>query len=494
MDSILDSMQHSMAHSTMHFMKEAFNEAQKALGVSDPNPAVGAIVVDSNQTIIGRGHTQEAGQAHAEVMALNDAASSLLSAGDLSNSVLYVTLEPCSHYGRTPPCTIAIEKSGIRKVVIARRDPSEKVQGISYLESIGIEVSVIPQDLFIEEVFWTLGPFFTSEKYKKPQVYLKWAQTAKGNLGPASGNSGNITSVASREIVHRLRRKFHATLVTPGTVRADSPSLNIRDGALSLKGVIQGDSFLRNMLLALDEPDVTMLDSEQLSATLDNPRGRINDKSKDNTKDNTKDKTKDKTNVNSKDKLIDVSNNTTKGIIKNDTKGNPNKKKDHPVRYFMLPGITKEWNSDALDAFLLKQKNIGGNFRFLTDDKNLYKQLVDEAYTATFIEDFNDPETWLTSLYEDGVTQLMIEAGPAFAELLTAKDIPHSYLCFSTSFSPDWDDQGREFSLSQELTNRNGGLDSDVELPEALKDFHHETISIDAQNYQEYLHVFSKFL
>ena len=148
-------------------------------------------------------------------------------------SFLKVTLEPCSHYGKTPPCVESIVRYGISKVIIATIDFSDfsgKVngKGIQFLKDNGITVEILDSSLFDTEKYFTLNPFFYKEKYNKPKIYLKWAQTKEGWLAPINNTSGSISSLLSKEILHRLRKIFTAVITTPGTIIYDKPMLNSR--------------------------------------------------------------------------------------------------------------------------------------------------------------------------------------------------------------------------------------------------------------------------
>jgi len=230
----------------MNYLHEAFMQSVYAVGNSDPNPPVGAVLVDQNDNIIGAGYTQQYGSHHAEVMAVEDAIKKN-GRGSAAGSTLYVTLEPCSHYGKTPPCTNLIKESGIARVVIVAPDQTEKVAGAQALKSYGVEVQWADIQSYREELLWTIDGFHFFQKNKRPRVMLKWAQTKNGWLAPMDGPSGPVSGSYSREAVFRMRKLFHCTLVTPATVYHDRPSLNPRfNGHCKLPGL--GDSFLGNLL------------------------------------------------------------------------------------------------------------------------------------------------------------------------------------------------------------------------------------------------------
>jgi diaminohydroxyphosphoribosylaminopyrimidine deaminase/5-amino-6-(5-phosphoribosylamino)uracil reductase len=234
----------------MNYLHEAFIQSIYATGNSDPNPPVGAVLTSRNDKIIGIGYTQSYGSHHAEVMAIEDAKKNH-GVDSLIGSTLYVTLEPCNHYGKTPPCTTAIKENRIGKVVIASLDQTEKVNGFEELKSSGIQVELANVENFHEQLLWTIDGFHFAQKHKIPRVMLKWAQTKSGWLAPEFGASGAISNSLSREVVFRLRRLFHSVLVTPGTVYHDRPLLTPRyDRNYSIK--INNNGFLSKMLRSFE--------------------------------------------------------------------------------------------------------------------------------------------------------------------------------------------------------------------------------------------------
>ncbi|WP_031515252.1 bifunctional diaminohydroxyphosphoribosylaminopyrimidine deaminase/5-amino-6-(5-phosphoribosylamino)uracil reductase RibD [Desulfofalx alkaliphila] len=206
--------------SDRHFMKEALQLAAKAEGYTSPNPMVGAVVVKNNM-VVGKGYHQRAGSPHAEVHALREA-------GDQARgATLYVTLEPCCHYGRTPPCTEAIKAAGIRKVVVAMTDPNPKVagKGIEILKEAGIEVV---SGVLEEEAARLNEIFLKYISHNKPLVALKAAVSLDGKIATSTGESQWITGSESRNYAHVLRHRYDAILVGVNTVLIDNPSLTTR--------------------------------------------------------------------------------------------------------------------------------------------------------------------------------------------------------------------------------------------------------------------------
>lgn len=203
-----------------YFMQRALELASKAAGRTSPNPLVGAVVVKDGE-IVGEGYHRRAGEPHAEVVAL-------AAAGENSrNATLYVTLEPCNHYGKTPPCTEAVIKAGISTVYVAALDPNPLVsgRGIARLREAGIHVNVG----LMEKEACELNRFFVKFITRGlPYVALKTAMTLDGKIATRTGNSRWITNERSREYVHQLRNIYDAVLVGIGTVLADDPLLSTR--------------------------------------------------------------------------------------------------------------------------------------------------------------------------------------------------------------------------------------------------------------------------
>ena len=202
-------------------MRRAIELARRGEGRVEPNPAVGAIVADSTGTILGEGWHQEYGGPHAEVQALNEAGSAALGA------TLYVTLEPCCHFGKTPPCSRAVIAAGIRRVVIAMRDPNPRVNGggIDELRTAGIIVEV---GLLESDAKCLVGPFVHLITQQRPWFHAKWAMTLDGKIATRKGHSRWITNEASRAVVHKLRGRMDGILIGIGTALADDPALTAR--------------------------------------------------------------------------------------------------------------------------------------------------------------------------------------------------------------------------------------------------------------------------
>jgi len=202
------------------WMQRAIALAWRARGRVAPNPAVGAVVVREG-IIVGEGCTKPPGGPHAEIVALNQAGERARGA------TLYVTLEPCAHYGRTPPCVDAILRAGIRRVVIAIRDPYPEVdgRGIAALRAAGLEVDV---GLEAKAAAAVVAGYLKRLRTGLPEVTLKYAMTLDGRLATRTGHSRWITGPEARRYAHQLRDRHDAILVGVGTVLQDDPELTTR--------------------------------------------------------------------------------------------------------------------------------------------------------------------------------------------------------------------------------------------------------------------------
>lgn len=203
-----------------NYMKRALELASKGMGSVNPNPLVGAVIVKDGK-IIGEGYHEEFGKAHAEVNAFLHATE------DVEGAEMYVTLEPCSHYGKTPPCALKIIEKKIKKVYISQLDPNPLVHlnGVRMLEDAGIEVEY---GILEEEAKKQNEIFLKYIQTKIPYVALKYAMTLDGKIATSTGDSKWITNEKSRRFVHDLRHAYQAILVGVGTVLADNPKLNTR--------------------------------------------------------------------------------------------------------------------------------------------------------------------------------------------------------------------------------------------------------------------------
>jgi diaminohydroxyphosphoribosylaminopyrimidine deaminase/5-amino-6-(5-phosphoribosylamino)uracil reductase len=210
-----------MKFSTTELMSMAMNEGERARLHAPPNPWVGALIVNDQGVIVGEGHTQAPGESHAEIEALRRA-------GDAARgATMVVTLEPCSHTGRTGPCADAIIAAGIARVVVGMVDPDPRVagSGIALLKASGVDVEVgVEKDAVAAQ----LAPYLWQRVTARPYVVAKIASTLDGVVAMADGSSQWITGPGARRDAHLLRAQSQAILVGAGTVRADNPELTAR--------------------------------------------------------------------------------------------------------------------------------------------------------------------------------------------------------------------------------------------------------------------------
>ncbi len=202
-------------------MALALSLGRRGQGRCWPNPAVGCVVVKDGR-IVGRGHTQPGGRPHAETEAL--AMAGVAARG----ATAYVTLEPCAHHGKTPPCAQALIDAGVARVVVAVEDSDGRVagQGFQMLQDAGIQVDV---GVLADEAAYDLEGFFLKTEQGRPFVTLKLATTLDGRIATATGESQWITGPEARRRVHMMRARHDAVMVGGGTARADDPSLTVRD-------------------------------------------------------------------------------------------------------------------------------------------------------------------------------------------------------------------------------------------------------------------------
>ncbi len=202
-------------------MAHALALAEKGQGSVEPNPPVGAVLVDDDLQLLGTGFHQQFGGPHAEVNAI-------AATGDACRgATMYVTLEPCAHHGKTPPCVDAVVEAGIRRVIVAVKDPVDhgSGSGIDRLRAEGVEVEV---GLLQEQAERLIAPWATFQLQQRPYVHAKWAMTLDGRIASRTGHSQWISNASSRALVHRLRGRMDAIIVGIGTVLADDPLLTAR--------------------------------------------------------------------------------------------------------------------------------------------------------------------------------------------------------------------------------------------------------------------------
>ncbi len=209
-----------MNEADRRWMQHALELAEYGRGFVEPNPLVGAVVVRNDQ-LVGEGWHERYGQAHAEVNAL-------AAAGDAARgATLYVTLEPCCHRGKTPPCTAAILQAGIQRVVAAMLDPFPQVagQGFVLLRAAGVAVEI---DVALDQARRLNAPYLKLLAIGRPYIHAKWAMSLDGKIATRTGDSRWISSAASRERAHTLRVRMDAIIIGAGTARRDDPLLTAR--------------------------------------------------------------------------------------------------------------------------------------------------------------------------------------------------------------------------------------------------------------------------
>jgi diaminohydroxyphosphoribosylaminopyrimidine deaminase/5-amino-6-(5-phosphoribosylamino)uracil reductase len=203
-----------------YFMKKALGLAEKGRGFTSPNPMVGAVVVQ-NDSVVGKGYHEVLGGAHAEVNAIKDAGQLV------KGATLYVTLEPCNHTGKTPPCTKKVLESGISRIVVAMKDPNPEVKGggIDYLKTHGVSITL---GVCEDEAKKLNEAYLKYIITRRPFVTVKCASTLDGQIATRTGDSKWVTGEASRKFVHMLRHAVDAIMVGTNTVKKDNPSLTTR--------------------------------------------------------------------------------------------------------------------------------------------------------------------------------------------------------------------------------------------------------------------------
>ncbi len=217
---------HAQNAQDRYFMMLAIEQAKRGLYTTRPNPAVGCVIVQAEQ-IVGQGFHPKAGEPHAEVFALNEAGT------QAAGATAYVTLEPCSHTGRTPPCALALVAAKVNRVVIAGLDPNPQVagRGVKLLEQAGIEVTV---GVLTGQAEVLNRGFLKAMRTQMPYVRLKIATSLDGRTAMASGESKWITSTDAREDVQKLRAQSGVIITGSETVITDNPQLNVRSRQLAV--------------------------------------------------------------------------------------------------------------------------------------------------------------------------------------------------------------------------------------------------------------------
>jgi diaminohydroxyphosphoribosylaminopyrimidine deaminase / 5-amino-6-(5-phosphoribosylamino)uracil reductase len=251
------------------YMRRCLELACKAEGLTYPNPMVGSVIVHDG-LIIGEGYHLRSGGPHAEVIAIN----SVSDRQKLKESTLYVSLEPCSHFGKTPPCSDYIISCSIPRVVIGTTDSNEKVsgRGITKLQEAGCEVKV---GVLGEECRWLNRRFFTYHEKKRPYIILKWARSADGYIdlirtAEMKAEPNWITGKAERCLVHKWRSEEQSILAGGNTVRTDDPGLNVRfwAGRNPLRIILSGSGNISSEAAVFNEEEKILLFTENAGLKL----------------------------------------------------------------------------------------------------------------------------------------------------------------------------------------------------------------------------------
>lgn len=240
-------------------MKRCIELAENGLGMTYPNPVVGCVII-RNGRIISEGWHQKAGEAHAEVNAVNKIKDKEI----LKECEIYVSLEPCSHFGKTPPCSDMIVRYGFKRVIVGISDPNSKVngQGIERMKNAGIEVKV---GVLENECAELNKRFFCFHQNERPYIILKWAQTADGFMAAENHVQKWITNQYSKQLVHLWRSQEQSVLVGYNTAKIDNPQLNLRlwSGNQPVRAVIDRDLSLDLKLHLFDGSQQTIIFSEK---------------------------------------------------------------------------------------------------------------------------------------------------------------------------------------------------------------------------------------
>ena len=248
------------------FMQRALDLAERGKGAVRPNPLVGCVLVHEGK-IIGEGYHAQYGGPHAEVTAIASVTDPKL----LADATAYVSLEPCSHWGKTPPCANLLIEKGIKSVVVATLDPNPLVagKGVQLLEAAGIRVQV---GLLEQEARWQNRRFFCQQEKHRPYLILKWAQTQDGFIARENFDSKWISCSQSRQLVHQWRAEEQAILVGKNTALHDNPQLNVRDwtGSDPIRVVLDSKLELPAELHLFDQQIPTLCYNTLKSETLPN--------------------------------------------------------------------------------------------------------------------------------------------------------------------------------------------------------------------------------
>lgn len=249
--------------SDQRYMMRCLQLAAEAGGNAAPNPLVGAALVYEGR-IIGEGFHRQFGQPHAEVNCFDSVSEE--DRAFIREATLYVSLEPCAHYGKTPPCALRIIEEGVRKVVVANRDPFEAVngKGIELLRDAGV---IVETGLLEKEASWLNRRFFTLHTRQRPYIILKWAQTESGFFAPADRSRMQISNTLTRSLNDIWRSKESAIMVGTRTALNDNPRLQSYSGKSPLRVALDRNLILPSSHYLLDKSSVTWIVNQQFSST-----------------------------------------------------------------------------------------------------------------------------------------------------------------------------------------------------------------------------------
>jgi diaminohydroxyphosphoribosylaminopyrimidine deaminase / 5-amino-6-(5-phosphoribosylamino)uracil reductase len=255
-----------MSEMDQRYMRRALELAELGRGNVSPNPMVGCVIV-RNEKIIGEGYHQLYGGPHAEVYAIQSVENLEI----LQDATAYVTLEPCAHWGKTPPCANLLVEKKVKKVVIAALDSNPLVggKGSQLLKNAGIEVEI---GVLEKEAKWQNRRFFTQIEKQRPYVILKWAQSSDGFVAREDFSSKWISGIQSRQLVHKWRAEEDAILVGKNTAQYDNPSLNVRDwvGKNPVRILLDSNLELSESLNLFDRSIPTICFNSKKSETKEN--------------------------------------------------------------------------------------------------------------------------------------------------------------------------------------------------------------------------------
>ena len=248
------------------YIQRTFYLAKKGIGKVAPNPLVGCVIVKNNK-IIGEGYHKEYGDKHAEINAINNVSNKK----EIEGSSVYINLEPCNHFGKTPPCSDALVKLKPKEVIISNKDPNPLTNGKSIKKLIDNNINV-RSNILKEEGEELNKRFFKNQIKKLPFIILKWAQTSDGFIAKSDGSSKWISNDISRTLVHKWRSEELGILVGAKTVNSDNPKLNVRswDGKDPIRVIIDPNNRCSNKNDILSDTLPTLIYNKKRESKIQN--------------------------------------------------------------------------------------------------------------------------------------------------------------------------------------------------------------------------------